>query len=117
MFDIDESPARVVATPAATAHLTALAQRRGELTVWLSEGGVRLLPGSHPPAGSVHLGRLDDRVAIAADAAAHTPWWRNRAHLDLTGGQGDAAGMTYALTSLSEDELYAAVAGGPLPRY
>jgi hypothetical protein len=114
MFDIDDSPARVVASPAATAHLTALAQRRGDVTVWLSEAGVRVLPGARPPAGSVRLGRLDDRVAIAADASAGTAWWRSRAHLDVAGG---AEGMTYALTSLSEAELYAAVASGPLPRY
>jgi hypothetical protein len=121
MFDVDESPTRVVATPAATAHLTALAERQGDVTVWLSESGVRVLPGARPPAGSVHLGRLEGRVAIAADASARTAWWRNRAHLDVAGTHGavaDApAGMTYALTALNEDELYAAVAGGPLLRY
>jgi uncharacterized protein (DUF779 family) len=120
MFDVDESPARVVATQAATAHLTALAERQGDVTVWLSEGSVLVLPDARPPAGSVHLGRLDARVAIAADGSERTAWWRNRAHLDVDParhGHPEAADMTYALTALSEAELYAAVAGGPLPRY
>jgi hypothetical protein len=117
MFDIDDSPSRVVATPAAAAHLTALAQRRGNVTVWLSDTGVRVLPGARPPAGSVRLGRLDERVAIAADGSAGTAWWRNRAHLDVAPEPGGSDAMTYALTSLSEDEVYAAVASGPLPRY
>jgi hypothetical protein len=117
MFDVD-SPARVTVTPAATAHLTALAQRRGDLTVWLTDDRVRVLPGQRPPAGSVHLGRLDEHVEIAADATAPTAWWRNRAELDLTGlTADDDARMTYALTALDEAELYAAVASGPLPRY
>ena len=114
LFTIDESPERVTATPAAAAHLQALAASSGSVTVLLSDGSARVMPaGRALPTGALRLGILGG-VAVAADAGARTPWWRNRAEIDLTDGSG---GITFALRPLTEPELYAAVACGPLPRY
>ena len=116
MFTTDESPERVTATPEAAAHLRALAARSGSVTVMLSDGSARVLPAGGPlPIGSLRLGRLADQVAVAADAGARTAWWRNRAEIDLT--EGSNGRITFALRPLTEPELYAAVAAGPLPRY
>jgi hypothetical protein len=117
MFDVDDSPARVSATPAAAAHLRDLAARTGELTVLLTDDRVRVLVDGQPvPSGSLRLGRLDDAVTFAADSTARTAWWRNRADIDLTEASPRDGGLGFALTALSEPELYAAVACGPLPR-
>jgi hypothetical protein len=116
MFTIDESPDRVTATPAAAAHLRALAERRGAVTVLLSDGLARVMPeGGGLPQGAVRLGALADTVTVAADGGARTAWWRNRAEIDLTDSPSGA--FTFALRPLTEPELYAAVACGPLPRY
>ncbi len=119
MFTIDESPERVTATPAATAHLRALAERRGAVTVLLTDGLARIMPeGRGLPTGAVRLGAIADAVTVAADGGSRTAWWRNRAEIDLTDGSTDSTGtFTFALRPLTEPELYAAVACGPLPRY
>ena len=121
MFTADESPARVTTTPAASAHLTALAEQRGGVTVLLTDDRVQVLPADQGlPNGSLHLGRLDDSVTFAADGSGHTDWWRCCAEIDLTDGAGRGPagdGITFALHALSEDEVYAALASGPLPRY
>ena len=116
MFTVDESPAHVVATPAAQAHLSALAQARGDITVLLTEHGAAVLKaGQQPPAGTVHLGRLDDagNITCVADDTITRDWWRTRAHLDLSEGFE----MTYDLSNLNERELFEVLAAGPLPRY
>lgn len=113
MFVVDQAPARVLTTPAASAHLAGLAAQLGEVTVLLSDERAQVLPrGEHLPAGSVHLGRLDESVSFVADGAASTPWWRNRATVDL---RGDS--MSVALSPLSDAEVFDALASGPLPRY
>jgi len=115
MFFVDESPARVAATPAARDHLRSLAGRLGRLTVLLTDGRARVLPaGQSAPAGAVRLGDVEEAgaITVAADSTARTPWWRNRAVIDLSDGRD----LTFELTELSEQELYAAVASGPLPR-
>ncbi len=54
MFTVDETPAHVVATPAAQAHLRTLAEARGDITVLLTEQGAAVLKaGQQPPAGTV----------------------------------------------------------------
>lgn len=119
MFDADDSPARVSATPAAADLLRTLAAARGEVTVLLTDDRVRVLVDGQPvPAGSVRLGRLNDAVTVAADSTARTAWWRNRADIDLTDPAAPShdSALGFALTALSEAELYAAVACGPLPR-
>lgn len=116
MFTTDESPTHVVATPAAQAHLAQLASARGDITVLLTEEGAAVLKaGQQPPAGSVHLGRLDDAGAIScvADDSITRDWWRTRAHLDLT----DDFEMTYDLSHLNDQEIFEVLASGPLPRY
>lgn len=112
MFPLDDSPQRVTATPEATAHLSALAAGTGELTVLLTADGVELLPaGVRAPAGSLKLGELEPAVLVAADDRAHTRWWRTRATLGMAG-----ADVSVELSALTESEVYAAVAAGPLPR-
>lgn len=112
MFVVDQSPDRVIATPAASAHLSDLAARDGEVTVLLSEQSAHVLPhGQQLPVGAVHLGRLES-VTFAADGSAGTPWWRNRAVIDLRGDD-----VTFALAPLNDAEVFDALASGPLPRY
>jgi hypothetical protein len=116
MFTTDESPTHVVATPAARAHLAELASARGDITVLLTDRGAAVLKsGQQPPAGSVHLGRLDDAGAIAcvADDSITRDWWRTRAHLDLA----EDFEMTYDLSHLDDQEIFEVLASGPLPRY
>jgi uncharacterized protein (DUF779 family) len=116
MFVVDEAPERVTTTPAASAQLSALAARHGDLMVLLSDGRARVLPaGQSAPSGAVQLGRLDDAVTVAADGT-RTDWWRNRAVIDLT-DSAVGTGFTFDLEALNEAELYAALASGPLPRY
>jgi hypothetical protein len=122
MFINDDSPERVIATPAATAHLRTLVARDGELAVLLDDHAVHVIPRQSVPRGSVQLGHVDDSLAFAA-ATTRTPWWRNRAVIDLTDPSGSTTAPAgpdsefgFALTALSESELYAAVAAGPLPR-
>ena len=113
MFIVDQAPERVTTTPAASAHLSALAAERGEVTVLLTDDRAEVLPaGRDLPTGSLHLGRIDDGVTVAADSSAQTAWWRNRAVIDLTDQD-----VTFDLTPLSDDEVFAALASGPLPRY
>jgi hypothetical protein len=113
MFPYDDSPDHVAVTPAASAHLSALAADRGGLTVLLTAHGVTLLPpGTSTPSGAVKLGDLESSVMIAGADDTPTEWWRTRATLDLT----EQRDVSVALTSLSEEELYAALAAGPLPR-
>jgi uncharacterized protein (DUF779 family) len=118
MFPIDEAPDRISVTPAAADLLRALAERTGTLTVLLSDGRLSVLPeGASAPHGSLRLGWLTDRVEVTADSAARTTWWRNRAVLDVAEATGGSArAITVDLRPLSEPELYAAVASGPLPR-
>jgi hypothetical protein len=116
MFTVDETPAHVVATPAAQAHLRTLADARGDITVLLTDQGAAVLKaGQQPPAGTVYLGQLDGsaHITCVADDSASRAWWRTRAHLDLSEGFE----MTYDLTSLNERELFEVLAAGPLPRY
>ena len=116
MFTNDESPAHVVATPAAQAHLAGLAAAGGDVTIMLTDHGAEVLPaGGLPPHGSVHLGHLDDACTITALAYDQlgTSWWSSRAQLDLD----PDSRMTYGLAPLSEAELFAALAAGPLPHY
>jgi hypothetical protein len=116
MFTVDETPAHVVATPAAHAHLRTLAEARGDVTVLLTEHGAAVLKaGQQPPAGTVYLGQLDDAADITcvADDSVTRAWWRTRAHLDLS----DGFEMTYDLSNLNERELFEVLAAGPLPRY
>lgn len=116
MFTVDQSPIHVAASPAAAAHLRALAASRGTVTVVLSDQGATILKsGEQPRAGSVLLGHLDDagEITCVADDAAAREWWRTRAHLDLS----ESLDMTYDLSALDEDELFAALAAGPLARY
>ncbi len=121
MFTTDESPSHVDATPTAKAHLEALAAARGDVTVMLTDHGAAVLKaGQQPPAGSIFLGSLDDAgeiSCIADDAVAHT-WWRTRARLDMSGPDvSDPIEMVYDVSQLSEAELFAALAAGPLRRY
>ncbi len=116
MFTVDDSSLHVTATPAAAAHLQALAAARGNVTVVLSDAGAAVLKsGEQPRAGAVLLGHLDDAgdITCVADNAGAHDWWRSRAQLDLS----DDLDMTYDLSTLSEAELFAVLAAGPLPRY
>ena len=116
MFTVDETPAHVVATPAAQAHLRTLAQARGDITVLLTEHGAAVLKaGQQPPVGAVYLGQLDEHsdITCVADDSVTRAWWRTRAHLDLSEGFE----MTYDLSSHNECELFEVLAAGPLPRY
>jgi hypothetical protein len=116
MFTDDETPAHVVATPAAQAHLRTLAQARGDITVLLTARGAAVLKaGQQPPAGTVYLGQLEDAADITcvADDSVTRAWWRTRARLDLSEGFE----MTYDLSTLDERELFEVLAAGPLPRY
>lgn len=116
MFTLDETPAHVVATPAAQEHLRTLAEARGDITVLLTEHGAAVLKaGQQPPAGTVHLGHLDEAGSITcvADDSVARDWWRTRAHLDLS----EAFEMTYDLSNLNEHELFEVLAAGPMPRY
>ncbi|MCU0263406.1 MAG: hypothetical protein MUF09_06995 [Candidatus Nanopelagicales bacterium] len=116
MYTVDESPAHVVATPAAEAHLRTLADARGDVTVLLTEQGAAILKaGQQPPAGTIHLGRLGaaGEITCVADDSVTRAWWRTRAHLDLS----DGFEMTYDLSNLSERELFEVLAAGPMPRY
>ena len=119
MFPSDDSPDRVIATPAAAAQLTALAAQRGDLTVLLSDHAAQVLPqGQGVPAGAVRLGRLNGAIAFAARTDERTDWWCKRAVIDLRDRDSNPdPALTVALAPLNEDELYAAIAGGPLPRY
>lgn len=119
MFSADDSPARVIATPAATAQLTALAAERGAVAVLLSDDSAQVLtPGQPLPRGAVHLGRIDGAVTFAGRPDAHADWWCNRAVIDLRPtDSGQAPVLTFDLTPLDEADLYAALASGPLPRY
>ncbi len=119
MFTTDESPARVTASLAASTALVDLAARRGDVTILLTDDRARILPpGQDAPRGTVRLGRLgpDDRIICVADSAAHTAWWRNRARIDLLNPGGIEPRITFDLTELTESEVYAAIAAGPLPR-
>ena len=123
MFTTDESPARVVATPAATALLESLAADRGPVTVMLTDDCARILAGGAPlPSGTLQLGRLGatGEIAFVAAADARTDWWRNCAQVDITDTTRGTSGspiVTFALTELSDSEVFAALASGPLPRY
>jgi hypothetical protein len=119
MFTVDESPERVAATPAATAQLRALTEHRGAVTMLLTDGLAKIMPeGGGLPPGAVKLGAIADAVTVAADGRARTAWWRNRVEIDLTDDTPvSGGGFTFALQPLTEPELYAAVASGPLPRY
>lgn len=113
MFPYDDSPEHVAVTPKASARLSALAADHGGLTVLLTTDGVMLLsPDTAVPPGAVKLGDLDSAVLVAGAGSARTEWWRTRATLDLT----DQQDVSVELSALSEDELYAVVAAGPLPR-
>ncbi len=116
MFTVDDSSIHVTATPAATAHLNALAAARGNVTVMLSDHGAAVLKsGEQPRAGSVLLGHLDDAgvISFVGEDTAAKDWWRSRAQIDLS----DNLDMTYDLSELSEAELFAVLAAGPLLRY
>lgn len=121
MYTTDESPERVSATPDAAALLSSLAQERGPVTVLLTDDRAQVLPaGLDLPEGALRLGSLADAVTVAADGRSRTAWWRNRAEINLTDSAPEAAragGISFALRPLTEPELYAAVACGPLPRY
>ena len=113
MFPYDDSPDHVAVTPEASAHLLALAADRGGLTVLLTGDGVTLLsPDNGLPSGAVKLGAVESSVVVAGVGDDRTEWWRTRATLDLT----DQDDVSVALSALTEDELYAALAAGPLPR-
>ena len=113
MFPFDDSPEHVSVTPEAGAHLSALAADRGGLTVLLTAEGVTLLsPENAIPAGAVKLADLESSVVVAGAGNASPEWWRTRAILDLT----DEQDVSVELSALTEAELYAAVAAGPLPR-
>ena len=74
MFTVDETPAHVVATPAAQAHLRTLAEARGDITVLLTEQGAAVLKaGQQPPAGTVYLGQLDDAATSPASPTTRSP--------------------------------------------
>lgn len=112
MFTADQSPDRVRATPAATAHLDDLAADGHDVLVLLSEYAAEVLPsGSVLPEQRVFLGEVAG-VSCMADASSDIEWWRSRALIDLTGDQ-----VTYELSELTEAEVFAALASGPLPRY
>lgn len=123
MFTADESPARVVATPAATALLESLAADRGPVTVMLTDQSARILAGGAAlPSGTLQLGRLGaaGEIACVAAADARTDWWRNCAQIDITEttwGSNGSPTVTFALTELSDSDVFAALASGPLPRY
>lgn len=114
MFTADQSPDRVHATPAAAAHLGSLAAQGHEVVVLLTDEHAAVVPGDRDAAGGrLFLGEVAG-ISCLADATSETPWWRNRALIDLN---GDAGAVTYELTELSEAEVFAALASGPLPRY
>ena len=116
MFTADESPMHVDATPAARAHLAALRATAGRVTEMITDRGAAVLKaGEQPPPGAVRLGDLDDagEITCVADASPAHDWWRTRAHLDLS----EDLDMTYDLTDLTEAEMFATLASGPLPRY
>ena len=119
MFPADDSPERVTATPAATERLTALAAERGGVAVLLSDNSTQLLsPDDSLPSGAVQLGRLDESITVLGSPDAHTAWWCNRAVIDLRPtDSGQPPILTFDLAPLDEDELFAALAAGPLPRY
>lgn len=119
MFDLEDSPAHVTATPAAAAHLTSLAAMSGgELTVLLTDDSARLLPiGEQVPAGALRLGEVADNVAVAGDPDGQSEWWRSMAVVDVRDPGAPDGGIGFSLVDLTEEQVYAAIAAGPLPRY
>lgn len=118
MFTADQSPDRVQATPAAAAHLGSLAAQGHDVVVLLSDERAAVVPRT-APAGRLFLGEVQG-VPCMADASSEIPWWRSRAVIDLrgdTGVQHDRRDLSYELTELTEAEVFAALASGPLPRY
>ena len=114
MFPYDDSPEHVALTPRANEHLAALAAEQGTIVVVLADDGVHLLPAGQPaPSGAVKLGDVPPAATVVAAAGPHdSEWWRTRATLDVT----DTHDVSVQLSVLSETELYAALAAGPLPR-
>lgn len=112
MFTADQSPDRVRATPAAAAHLGDLSCRGSDVRVVLTDATAQVV-GSHEPLPQqrVFLGEVAG-VTCFADTSSDIEWWRSRATIDLT---GDA--VTFELSELTEAEVFAALASGPLPRY
>lgn len=123
MFIADDSPARVVATPQLQAHLEQLAARSGDITILLTDEQVKVVaPDEGLPVGTVHLGHIDEagQVSCFAVGDGQTTWWRNRAQIDVTDSTLTRTGgpaLSFVLSPLTEAEIYAAVASGPLPRY
>ncbi len=115
MFIADESPDHVVLTPEARARVHTM--RNGHpVVLLLTDDGAQVLPGPDAvPPGSLRLIAEDADVLVAASADAHTAWWRTRARIGL--GAAPEAGFALDLTELSEKELFAALASGPLPRF
>lgn len=113
MFPYDDSPEHVALTPRANEHLAALAAEQGTIVVLLADDGVHLLPAGQPaPRGAVKLGDVPPATIVAAAGPHDSEWWRTRATLDVS----DNDAVSVELSVLSEPELYAALAAGPLPR-
>lgn len=109
MFHTDDAPIRVTAT----AQLVGLLERerasRPDLSVVLDDLGAKLT--SSVDGEVIYLGEVAETTPCYATADSHTPWWRFRADIDCSGEDVD-----FNLTELSDAELAATIAAGPLPR-
>lgn len=115
MFIPDESPDHVVLTPAAAQQVRGMRNGKPVVLLLTDEAAV-VLPGPDAvPAGSLRLGPDDGDVLVAGAADARTTWWRTRALIGV--GEEPDAGFALDLSELSEKELFAALASGPLPRF
>lgn len=109
MFRTDDAPIRVTATAQLVGLLEQARASQPDVSVVLDDLGARL--SSSVDGDVIYLGEVNDTTPCYATADSHTPWWRFRADIDCAGDDLD-----FNLTELSEAELAATIAAGPLPR-
>lgn len=123
MFHFDDSPVRVQATPDCLQLIEEAHGAQPDLVVLLDDERAQLLPGSVASAGREEVIYLGDLATSAqtrcyASGDSQTAWWRHQATIDLTKGAAGATSGTLDLSiaELSDLEVAAALASGPLPR-
>lgn len=115
MFHTDDSPTRVIASPQFTDILRAEQARNPQVAVLLDDDSAKLLPQAPTEADVIYLGELATAgTQCYASGQSRTQWWRYQAQLRV--GPGASREYDYQLTELTEDQLAATIAAGPLPR-